>query len=165
VSSLPQVSARLCRNESHERLRCTASLFASGMTTTATMSRTGLCRTCLARAAGVSRQLLPRPPPPPHQRRAPPSRTRFSVVTIRSGSGGNGCVSFDMSRGKPGIGLPTGGNGGRGRDIASTSSLTEQVITAAPQRSSSQTEVQMEKEAAFMAKWEEMLLYRSRLAL
>ena len=97
------------------------------MTTVGTASRIGLCRTCVSNLyrALVSRQfssaphvLLPIKDAAPQ----PPRRTKFSgqssaVVTIRSGSGGNGCVSFDMSRGKPGIGLPTGGNGGRGGDV------------------------------------------------
>ena len=100
------------------------------MTATATARRLGLCRCCLSALSqpisrpisrhfsSSPRRLLPIRGAAP----APPSRTKFSghssaVVTIRSGSGGNGCVSFDMSRGKPGIGLPTGGNGGRGGDV------------------------------------------------
>lgn len=51
-----------------------------------------------------------------------PGPTKFSgyssaVVTIKSGTGGNGCVAFDLSRSKPGRGIPSGGNGGRGGDV------------------------------------------------
>jgi GTP-binding protein len=97
------------------------------MTAPATASRIGVCRHCLSALSQppISRQfsssslrLFPIRGAAP----APPSRTKFSghasaVVTIRSGSGGKGCVSLEMSRGKPGIGLPTGGNGGRGGDV------------------------------------------------
>jgi GTPase len=53
---------------------------------------------------------------------APPARTKFSgfsaaVVTIRSGTGGNGCVAFELSSTVPGRGTPSGGNGGRGGDV------------------------------------------------
>ena len=52
----------------------------------------------------------------------PPARTKFSgfssaIVTIKSGTGGNGCIAFELSRTKPGIGIPSGGNGGRGGDV------------------------------------------------
>jgi GTPase len=52
----------------------------------------------------------------------PPVRTKFSgfssaVVTLRSGTGGNGCIAFELSRTTPGRGTPSGGNGGRGGDV------------------------------------------------
>jgi GTPase len=52
----------------------------------------------------------------------PPGRTKFSgfssaIVTIKSGTGGNGCVAFELSRTMPGRGTPSGGNGGRGGDV------------------------------------------------
>ena len=52
----------------------------------------------------------------------PAARTKFSgyssaVVTIRSGTGGNGCIAFELSRTMPGRGIPSGGNGGRGGDV------------------------------------------------
>src|SRR5579859_6424162 len=52
----------------------------------------------------------------------PPTRTKFSgfssaIVTLKSGTGGNGCIAFELSRTMPGRGTPSGGNGGRGGDV------------------------------------------------
>src|SRR5271170_6870658 len=88
----------------------------------------GLCRVCLNRLGRLkpltrsfytaSASLFPIKDVAP----LPPARTKFSgfssaVLTIRSGTGGNGCIAFEISRTKPGRGTPSGGNGGRGGDV------------------------------------------------
>jgi GTPase len=89
--------------------------------------RLRLCGACITRLAvnGTSRSFstshaasLPIKDIAPE----PPTRTKFSgfsssIVTLRSGTGGNGCIAFELSRLTPGRGTPSGGNGGRGGDV------------------------------------------------
>ena len=88
----------------------------------------GLCRACIRQ---VTRNIITRTPfstshgnflPIKDIAPEPPTRTKFSgfssaVVTLRSGTGGNGCIAFELSRTTPGRGTPSGGNGGRGGDV------------------------------------------------
>jgi GTPase len=86
-------------------------------------ARLRLCRACIAQAtrkpfSTAQLSLFPIKDAAPE----PPGRTKFSgyssaIVTIRSGTGGNGCIAFELSRTTPGRGIPTGGNGGRGGDV------------------------------------------------
>ena len=91
-------------------------------------TRIRLCRTCLdsSKVRNVPRRSFFKSQAPlfPIKDVAPqpPARTKFSgyssaVVTIRSGTGGNGCIAFELSRTAPGRGIPSGGNGGRGGDV------------------------------------------------
>ncbi|KAI5984357.1 GTPase [Pisolithus albus] len=56
-----------------------------------------------------------------------------SIVTVRGGKGGNGCVAFHREKFKP-LGPPSGGNGGRGSDvyILPTPALT--TLSSVPRR-------------------------------
>jgi GTPase len=91
-------------------------------------TRTTICRTCrklyglpkITQKSFSTSPLLPFPIKDIAPE--PPARTKFSgfssaIVTIKSGTGGNGCIAFELSRTKPGIGIPSGGNGGRGGDV------------------------------------------------